>query len=207
MENLLFWLAVDRYESKANFVYQVLFARLSSSRNACDDGVNQGGELSKSLMGGSSTKARRSTASQPPTVDAIQEEVNQSGEDGEVGQAVVPPRSPIKRRQSVVTSGAVYDLAEDIVRRFVLSDSPQQVNLPGSTRIAIEESFRRWGATNEPAVIPIGHVISNGSIMVNATESTKSVYTLLPSQGSGLSQGSFVELFAEAKKEVWNRHI
>lgn len=110
----------------------------------------------------------------------------------------------MRRRQSVVTSGAVYDLAEDIIKRFVLDDAPQQVNLPGATRTAIEENFRRWGATHEAAATTtnIGHVISNGSIVVNATESTKSIYTPLSFHGSGVSEESFVELFADAKKEV-----
>ena len=155
-------------------------------------------------MKGSSVRARRSTASQAPAVEPIQEEVSPYVESVDQEEAIIPPPSPMKRRQSVVTAGAVYDLAEDIMRRFVLTDAPQQVNIPGAIRTSIEESFRRWGASNEPTVSNIGHVISNGSIVVNATESTKSIFTPLSTHVSGVSEGSFVELFADAKKEVRN---
>ena len=182
-ENLYFWLAVDRYESKANFIYQ-------------------GGELSKTLLfKGSSIRVKRSTNSRSP-VSPIQEERLVDSGDQEEDRAL--PASPSKRRQSVVTTGAVYDLAEDIVKRFILVDSPHQVNISGATRANIEENFKRWGASNEipTTSVNVGHVLSNGSIVVNATESTKSIYTTPALSGIGVSGETFIELFADAKKEV-----
>jgi hypothetical protein len=114
--------------------------------------------------------------------------------------------SPTKKRLSVVTSSVVFDLAEDIIKTFILIDSPQQVNIPGVARIAIEESFKRWGATNHSNNNSVRDysILNDGEDIKVTADSTKSVYTpTSPGHAAELDDETYIELFATAKKEIY----
>lgn len=206
LESLQFWLAVDKYEAKATFIYQ-------------------GGELSKTILHSASsghgrsqrhnsaTSAARVAPVVVPAVPSTVEEENSrlvtsarslrvSAASADEPSVSYREKSPPRKRMSVVTSSVVYDLAEDIMRRFIYIDSPLQINISGQLRSAVEDRFKRWGACNSSLAVYSSAVLNNGSILVNATESTKSLYQPGNLLGDDSDEG-FIELFSAAKKEVY----
>ena len=249
LENLHFWLAVDRYEAKATFIYlgqgqgEAIGGQTSQSTRSLllGSGPSFKRKRMRSSRGASSRSLKQSMGQSndnnslsrsidvgavPATIeeDAVEPFVNtlkggaileDEDEEDEGGHMIV--RSQIKRRNSVITSNIIYDLAEEIVRTFIVMEAPSQVNIPGDMRVAIEDSFQRWGsatiafASTDSSIYNIGSS-GNGSIRIGVSSSRsfrcsigqgQQYQDTSNDQGEQLSDEKYIELFSAAKREVF----
>jgi Regulator of G protein signaling domain len=108
-ESLDFWLAVDRYEARANFIYN-------------------GGDASKLILQSSKSGGVRRSNEQFSSTNPVKNElssVRKADIDDDAPDSV--ELTSCQKRGSVVMSKAVFEMASDLLKNYIVHEAPYQV--------------------------------------------------------------------------------